>query len=245
MIQRRSKSLRTGGIYIAVLGTALIVALLGMSALIGQRLQNRMLVAESDIRQAELNAKSAVELGLLTMKQDTNWRTNFSNGDWFVKRGTNSGTCTLNVTDRIDSSLSNDPDDPFVMLGIGYSGQAVQRFELTVDPRRSPTDVLSSGASAGGLIAGQNSSVDWNTVINAYSSIGTAITYSSLPTADQFEFGRNVSFNSNLDDWENQPPGLPQSSFNGPVSFSSHLACLRVDRSDKRAAQATGCRWGY
>ena len=90
---------RTGGVYIAVLGTALIVALLGMSALIGQRIQNRMLVASADIRQAQLNANTAVELALLTMKQDTNWRTTYSNGNWFVNRSTGAGTCTLNVID--------------------------------------------------------------------------------------------------------------------------------------------------
>ena len=55
-------------------GTALVVALLGMTALIGQRIQNRMIVASADIRQAQLNANTAVELALLTMKQDTNWR---------------------------------------------------------------------------------------------------------------------------------------------------------------------------
>ena len=61
-----------------MLGTALIVALLGMSALIGQRIQNRMIVASADIRQAQLNANTAVELALLAMKQDTNWRTTYA-----------------------------------------------------------------------------------------------------------------------------------------------------------------------
>src|SRR5882757_9350418 len=138
MSPRRQKRLRTGGIYIAVLGTALVVALLGMSALIGQRLQNRMIVASSDIRQAQLNANTAIEFGLLAMKQDANWRTTYSNGNWFVNRNTNVGTCTLNVTDPIDANLSNNTDDPVVMLGIGYSGEAVQRVKVTVDPRKEP-----------------------------------------------------------------------------------------------------------
>src|SRR3954453_3252704 len=97
MSRLRHKRLRTGGIYIAVLGTALVVALLGMSALIGQRLQNRMITASSDIRQAQLNANTAIELGLLAMKSDTNWRTTYSNGNFFATRGTNAGTCTLTV----------------------------------------------------------------------------------------------------------------------------------------------------
>ncbi len=143
---------RAGGVYIAVLGTSLIVALLGLSALMGQRIQNRMLTATSDIRQAQLNANSAVELALLTMKQDANWRTNYTNGDWFTNRGTNAGACSLNVTDPVDSDLANSADDPVVVLGIGRSRQAEQRVEVTVDPRKEPLASLRSAIAAGDSI---------------------------------------------------------------------------------------------
>ena len=61
---RRNTLRRPGGVYIAVLGTSMIVALLGLAALIGQRIQNQILVAAADTRQAQLNAFSAVELAL-------------------------------------------------------------------------------------------------------------------------------------------------------------------------------------
>ena len=48
-----------------MLGSAMIIALLGMCALIGQRIENRLVVASTDIRQAQLNASTAVELALL------------------------------------------------------------------------------------------------------------------------------------------------------------------------------------
>jgi hypothetical protein len=144
---------RTGGVYIAVLATALVVALLSMSALVGQRLQNRMIVASADMRQAQLNANSAVELAILTMKQDTNWRTTYTNGNWFVNRGTNSGTCTVNVTDPVDANLANSADDPVVVLGIGYSGEAEQRVKVTVDPRKGPLSCLRSAIAIGDAIA--------------------------------------------------------------------------------------------
>jgi imidazolonepropionase len=47
-----------------VLGTSLIVALLALSTLALQRIQNRMLTTTADIRQAQLNAEAAIELGL-------------------------------------------------------------------------------------------------------------------------------------------------------------------------------------
>src|SRR5205814_1372799 len=73
MLSHRSNSRRTGGVYIAVLGSAMIIALLGMCAMIGQRIENRLISNSTDIRQAQLNASAAVELALLAMKQDTNW----------------------------------------------------------------------------------------------------------------------------------------------------------------------------
>ena len=66
-------------------------------------------------------------------------------------------------------------------------------------------------------------------MISAYLSLGTQISYGGLPTADQFEFAQNTSFDTNLNDWDNDPPGLPIANFNRPTSFSGHTACLRVD----------------
>lgn len=164
---RRNKNRRVGGVYIAVLGTALIVALLGMSALIGQRIQNRLLVASSSIRQAQLNANTAVELGLLIMKQDTNWRTTYSNGNWFVNRSTALGTCTLNVTDPSDSNLANNADDPILVTAIGYSGEAEQRVKVTVDPRKDPLSCLRSGIAVGDSVTLQGDTLRTNGLITA------------------------------------------------------------------------------
>ncbi len=154
MATGRKMPRRVGGVYIAVLGSAMIIALLGLCALVGQRIENRLVAGSTDIRQAQLNASAAAELALLTMKQDINWRTNFTNGDWFTNRstGTGSGTCTANVIDPIDSDLSNNPDDPVVVTGIGYSGQAEQLVKVTVDPQKNPLSCLRSAIAAGNNI---------------------------------------------------------------------------------------------
>ncbi len=143
---------RRGGVYIAVLGSALIIALLGMCALIGQRIENRLVSASTDIRQSQLNANTAVELALLTMKQDTSWRTKYSSGNWFTGRSTSNGTCTVNVVDPNDANLSNNSDDPVVVTGIGDSGLAEQRVQVTVDPRKDPLSCLRSAVAVGSTI---------------------------------------------------------------------------------------------
>lgn len=174
MQPRHTKRSRTGGIYIAVLGTAMVVALLGLSAMFAQRMQNRMITAAADLRQAQLNANTAIELGLLAMKTDTNWRTTYAHGNWFVKRATSAGTCTLNVTDPADSNLANNADDPVVMLGIGYSGEAEQRVKVTIDPRKGPLSCLRSAIAIGDAATLSNDTLRTTGLITAGSISATS-----------------------------------------------------------------------
>lgn len=152
IVARYRRHARAGGVYIAVLGTALVVSVLGLATLLVQRIQNRQLSASTDMRQAQLNAESAVELALLTMKQDATWRNDNLSGRWFTDRGTGVGTCTLDVVDPVDDDLADDDGDPVVILGIGNSGGAQQRIELTIDPKKEPLGCLRSAVAVGGDI---------------------------------------------------------------------------------------------
>jgi hypothetical protein len=196
---------RTGGVYIAVLGTSLIISLLALSALALQRIQNRMLDASISIRQAQLNAEAAVELGLLAMKQDTNWRSTYTSGRWINARGLTSGTCSLDGTDPADGNLANNTTDPVVFTGIGNCGTAEQRVQVVVDPRTQPLSCLRSGVAAGhavtltgsvlrssGLISANTASASSSTVYgnvqattisgSTYAGTSTQVSSSQLPT---------------------------------------------------------------
>jgi hypothetical protein len=166
-VARTNRPARLGGVYIAVLGTSLLVALLGLSALVGQRIQNRVVTASTDIRQAQMNANTAVELATLIMKQEANWRTSRPHGDWFTNRGTGAGTCSVNVTDPIDSNLADDPYEPVVVLGTGYRGQAQQRMKVTIDSRKQPISSLRSTVAAGDLITLSSDTLRTNGLITA------------------------------------------------------------------------------
>jgi hypothetical protein len=152
MIKQLSQSSRRGSVYLAVLGTAMIVSVLALSALALQRVQNRMLSSSANIRQAQLNAEAAIELGLLTIKNDPNWRTNYASGSWFSNKSLNAGTCSLSVTDT-DGSLGDDPSDSIIMAGIGSSQTAEQRVVRTVDVNSEPLGCLSSSVAAGDAIS--------------------------------------------------------------------------------------------
>jgi hypothetical protein len=147
----RSKPNRRGSVYLAVLGTGMVVSVLALSALALQRVQNRMLTSSADVRQAQLNAETAIELGLLSIKNDVNWRTNFANGTWFTDRALSEGTCTLTVIDP-DASLADDAADAIVMTGIGKAGSAEQRVVRTVDTVAEPLECLHSSVAAGAAL---------------------------------------------------------------------------------------------
>src|SRR5262249_20238846 len=150
MRSRRTICRRKGGVYVAVLGSAMIIALLGMCALIGQRIENRLVVASSDIRQAQLNATTAVQLAILAIKQDTSWRTTYSSGTFFTNRSTGNGTCSATAIDPVDSNIASGSRNPIVITGIGYSGSAEQRLQVTVDTNKSPYTCLRSAVATGG-----------------------------------------------------------------------------------------------
>ncbi len=149
---------RRGSVYLAVLGTAMIVSVLAFSALALQRVQNRMLTASADVRQAQQNAEAAVELGLLAIKNDPNWRSTYPNGTWFSNRNLGVGSCTLSVTDP-DGSLTDDPNDSIVMTGVGTAGSAEQRVVRTVDAFPDPLSCLKSSVAAGDTISLNGGSV--------------------------------------------------------------------------------------
>jgi hypothetical protein len=137
---------RRGGVYIAVLGTSLVVSVLALSALVLQRLQNRMLSDTADIQQAQLHAQSAVELGLLLATQYDNWRDFGSGVRWLTD------SCGLQASDPVDGDLADDPDDPVLLVGIGRSGNAEQRVSVAVDVKPEPLGCLRSAVAAGGDI---------------------------------------------------------------------------------------------
>jgi hypothetical protein len=237
---------RRGGVYIAVLGTSLIVSLLAISALALQRIQNRMLTAASDIHQAQLNAGTAVELGSLTIKQNSSWRS-LRDGQLFLftNRGTASASnCSLQALDS-PTDATEVADRPIKLIGIGRHGPAAgdalriaaeQRLETVVDPRRQPHDCLRNGSTAvpdvGAIFAYYGASPN---------GVGTRIDIASLPDRTP-TFSRNSSLNDGSAFWTgNIPDSLGNYRDADDIdvgAYKGHTACLRVERNDWREGAA-------
>jgi len=143
---------RRGSAYLVVLAVSLIVATMGLGALLAIRAQARTANALSDAAEARQYALAAIELGRLAISKDPNWRTNRTCGVWISQQAIGSGTCTLEVNDPVDGNLANRPHDPVIFKATGIKGQARQMIEVTLSAKPEPLPALKHALHTGGQL---------------------------------------------------------------------------------------------
>jgi hypothetical protein len=135
-----------------VLAVTVIVATLGMGALLAVRGEARVARAAGDIAEVRLYALSAIELGRLWISKDAEWRSNRSQGVWAADQPVGSGSFTLEVTDPIDGNLANRPHDPVVMKATAVKGQTRQVLQVMLAADPTPLPALAYPLHAGGQL---------------------------------------------------------------------------------------------
>ncbi len=133
---------RRGSIYPAVLAYASLVTIIGLSALLALRSQRRASEGENDLSQARLHARSAIELGLWILENDTGWRSERPNGIWVKDRPIGGGIYSLEVVDPNDGDLANSDLEPVVLTGTGVYGSALHKTEVRYGPQIRPLGCL-------------------------------------------------------------------------------------------------------
>lgn len=130
----RNHARRGAALYALVMITALLCSVLGLAGLSVVRLERKQMQGSTDILDARQNARSAVELALRVLANDTNWRTNYSNGVETTPQTLGaSGTGTVSwMLEDTDGSLT-DTDTDLRIHGIGRVGSTVQVSSLQVD----------------------------------------------------------------------------------------------------------------
>lgn len=134
----------------AVLATALLVTVLGLSGLIAVGVQRRESVALRDRIAARILARSATQLALARINQDPNWRTTYPSGIESVRvaMGDALGGAVSWIVADDDGSLS-DPDSRLTLRGIGRVGNAVQVSGVeVVVPVTGPAELRSMTTTA-------------------------------------------------------------------------------------------------
>ena len=110
----------------------MLVAVIGMGALMSARVQTRLCRNETDFATARLCARAGLEVAMFRVQQDPTWRTDLGNGVWFSNVPLNQGSFSVSAADPITGNISAASNDPVVLTCTGTRGSAVYAMQVTV-----------------------------------------------------------------------------------------------------------------
>ncbi len=183
---QRTAAQRRGSVYVAVLGVALIVAVIGVSSVHVARVETRQAVALDEMARARLAAQSGVECVLAKIKNDSNWRQTYGNGNTnlvsnlagaLALAGSSPESFDFTLTDT-DGDLDDDDQDAVTVRCVGTAGNARHVIEVLLQPNGEGLTCLSASLHAAGDIVTTSAIttdqvVSSNSNIDATSSSGT------------------------------------------------------------------------
>lgn len=149
---RRRHGTRPGSAYVAVLGAATVLAVMGLGAMAAMRAQRASILLQHQTREARFLAESGVQLAMQWIAADANWRVNRPNGVWASDVPLGRGRLTIAVTDPVDGNLANRPTDPLIIQATAQVGQATQIVEVRAEASGPPLDCLRTAMHTAGQI---------------------------------------------------------------------------------------------
>lgn len=143
---------RRGGVYVAVLGVAMILTLIAMASLHLSRVEIDVLSGAQQVSHAELLSQSAAELAIARVMADSSWRTNYSSGAEVPSaNGTSLGTGNIKFAlIDADGDLNDDDRDPITIRGVGRSGEATQVTTVLLQPTNDSLESIDVAFHCGG-----------------------------------------------------------------------------------------------
>ena len=138
-----------GSIYFTVLGAAMLVTLIGLSAMMVVQLQDRAAAGVNDAAEARLYARSALEMGMYWIRSDPFWRSHKGNGAWATNVPIGKGTFSLEASDPVDADVRTGASDPVVLTGTGVKGQSRYRLQVKVETAQALGNCLEVSMHAG------------------------------------------------------------------------------------------------
>jgi len=157
----RRTLIRRGGVYVAVLGVAVMVTVMGMGGLAASRAIATGLEAGAEQIKARRAAEAGLAMARVIMETDPAWRTSRGSGVWFHNMGTGGGQASVEV------SGENDEGDPVELVVVGASGTSRHVMKLELEARVAAAECLQYAVFAGG-----NVSITGATVMPSAAAIG-------------------------------------------------------------------------
>ena len=131
----RRRTLRRGGMYVAVLGVAMLVTLIGLSALLAVRVDQRTTGLLENAVKVDFQAQAAVDRAIFRLNNLANWRTAYTTDTWTAGQTFDGVTTSFKLVDEIDGNLADDANEPVRVYGRATVGDALRVYSLCVGPR--------------------------------------------------------------------------------------------------------------
>ena len=146
---------RRGVSYLLFLGTAMLVTIIGVSAVMAVRVKLRAAEGGNDGGAAMFYARSAIEQAQLAIWRDTNWRNNLAHDTWTSAQPIGRGSFTWKVVDETNLSLTADRNAPVRVFGRGVCGESVWTYSVLVQapPEGAPANIIVNGDFEAGVKA--------------------------------------------------------------------------------------------
>ena len=157
--------------YVAVLGTSMLVTVIGVSAIMVSRINLRATSQGNDWVEAGTLAFSAVEHGLAVIKATPDWRTTFLHGARSTDWPFGPGTFAWKLEDQVDKDLANNDTDPVRLYGIGQVGQATRRYSVLLQPGGGALTCLEVALCTGGILYLDDATANCNQIISSNDSV--------------------------------------------------------------------------
>ena len=157
---RRAAARRRGSIYAIVLAMAILVSLIGLSAVAVGRINLRTAGTGGDAMAAELLSLSAIEHAIAVVNRDATWRTRFENDVETPQVRLGNGTFAWKLVDGTtdadgDGTMDDGDGDlgagglqPARLFGIGRAGDARRAFSVVLVPN-GPNQLNNPGIESG------------------------------------------------------------------------------------------------
>lgn len=131
-----------GSVYVFVLSTALLVTCIGLSSLLGVRVERRTAAVTQAAAQTRLGAASFLEVVVLRIAQNPTWRSTYTHDVWTTDETVDDITYSFKFVDEQDGDLSDDGYQPVRLYTKASVGEAMRIYSV----------LLATEGTAGGLV---------------------------------------------------------------------------------------------
>lgn len=149
-MKHRSTIIRRGSIYLLTCSTCVVASVLAVGGLLATRAQLKASALSDDAIQAQLAARSGLELARQWINSDSSWRTTRTNGTWAANLRIGAASVSIDVVDPTDGDLSNREYDSVVITSTAEYGRAKQGMSVTLVASPTPLPVLAYATHTNG-----------------------------------------------------------------------------------------------